>query len=465
MTETYEGADQVPKLLQANTSPRYRKLEWLESWVEGSQYDGKTCDWFDDSQPLWERKPCIVYPAVSLAIESYADLLFGEQQFPDFSSMPGEDEADDEAGLDEESSKTLDRFIKKHHKLCSFRAYCRDGLAAAMGSGTTVGIHGHRNGKPFAELVPAKWCTRTKAADGETLSLEIRYPYIEEYKKSDGKWAVRVRLYRRVIDAQNDTTYLPADATDDGREPLWVEDKTQSVGHALGFCPVVWYAFMKGCQAINVDDGKAIHERTTDEILQHDIARSQWHRCSLLSEPQMCEIGVAPGYNPTAEGRPAIVPSTERGGFATDTNPVTGGYMIGATGETARKKGPGYVNQYSDPATKVELLETSSDSLEAQHKNVSDLRLKVQEALCVVFLDPENIKFAATTSGKALEAIKQKQIDRCGRYRDDLDEHFLQPSISMQLRIAQRVGKALKVPLIAKVLPVLAKFAAEQQAA
>jgi hypothetical protein len=34
----------------------------------------------------------------------------------------------------------------------------------------------------------------------------------------------------------------------------------------------------------------------------------------------------------------------------------------------------------------------------------------------------------------------------------------------MQLRIAQRVGKALKVPLIAKVLPILQKFAAEQAA-
>lgn len=463
--ETYEGADAVPKLLRANTSPRFRKLEWLETWVEGTQYASKACDWFDDAVPLWERRPCIVYPAVSLAIQSYSDLLFGEKQFPSFSSMPGEDEEDDEAGLDEDSSKTLDRFVTKHHQLCSFKAYCRDGLAAAMGSGTTVGVHGHRNGKPFAELIPAKWCTRTKDVNGETLTLEIKYPYLEEYKKADGKWAVRVKLYRRVIDATTDTTYLPADATEDGREPFWQADPAQSVLHNLGFCPVVWYAFMKGCQPINVDDGKAIHELTTDEIHQHDLARSQWHRCSLLSEPQVVEMGVAPGYNPTGEGRPAVVPSTEQGGYVGPGNPVTGGYVVGGNAESARKKGPGYVWSYPSDQTKVEVLETSSDALEAQHANVSDLRIKVQEALCVVFLDPENIKFAATTSGKALEAIKQKQIDRCGQYRDDLDEHFLQPSISMQLRIAQRVGKALKVPLIAKVLPILAKFAAEQAAA
>jgi hypothetical protein len=462
--ESYEGADKVPLVVKANTTPRYRRLEWLERWVLGTQYNEKTCDWFDDKVPLWERRPCIVYPAVSLAIQSYSDLLFGEKQFPAFSSMPGEDEGDDEAGLGEEASKTLDRFISKHHQLCSFKAYCRDGLAAAMGMGTAVAIHGHRNGKPFAELVPAKWCTRTKDVNGETLSLEIRYPYVEEYKKADGKWAVRVKLYRRVIDGEQDTTFYPADAREDGAEPDWKADPSQSVQHQLGFCPVVWYAFMKGCQPVNVDDGKAIHELTTDEIHQHDVARSQWHRCALLSEPQVVEMGVAPGHNPTGEGRPAHVPSTEKGGRVTADNPQRGGYLVGPSNETARKKGPGYVWSYPSHETKVDVLETGSDALEAQHDNVSDLRQKVQEALCVVFLDPENIKFAATTSGKALEAIKQKQIDRCGQYRDDLDEHFLQPSISMQLRIAQRVGKALKVPLIAKVLPILQKFAAEQAA-
>jgi hypothetical protein len=458
--EQYEGAAKVPAILQANTSPRYRRLEWLEAWVEGTQYEGKR-DWFDDAVPLWERRPCIVYPAVSLAITSYVDLLFGETRLPTFTTKPDEDEADDEAGLGEEDSKTLDRFIAKHHKASGFRSYCRDGLAAAMGCGTAVGIHGHRNGKPFAELIPAKWCTPRLDHTGEVLDLEVRYPYVEEYKLPTGKWAVRVKLYRRTIDAKSDTTYFPADAHQDGAEPNWKANPALTVQHALGFCPVVWYPFMRGCQAVNVIDGKAIHALTTDEIHQHDVARSQWHRCSLLSEPQMCEMGVPPGYNPTSPGRPAIVPSTERGGRVTPDNPQRGGYLLGGTEGDARKKGPGYVNQYPDKETKVELLTTPAEALEAQHVNVSDLRLKVQEALCVVFLDPENIKFAATTSGKALEAIKQKQLDRCGIYRDDIDERWLQPSISMQLRIAQRVGKVLKVPLIKQALPILNKFAAE----
>jgi hypothetical protein len=461
----YEGADKVPALMLANTTPRYQRLEALESWVQGTQYNARACDWFDDKVPLWERKPCIVYPAVSLAIESYVDLMFGEKRFPAFTSKPGEDEGDDEAGLNEEASKILDRFITKHHELSSFPTYCRDGLRAAMGAGTAVGIHGHRDGRPFAELLPAKWGTPVLDAHGKVLAIEIRYPYVDEYRKADGKWAVRVRLYRRVIDAKSDVTFQPAEAHEDGREPSWIVDTTKSVDHNLGFCPVVWYPFMKGCQPVNVIDGQPIHALTTDEILQHDVARSQWHRCSLLAEPQIVETGVSPGFNPTGTGRAAIVPSTETGRTLSpaEYSQARSGYVVGAA-EEARKKGPGYVWSYPDPETKVAVLVTPKDALEAQHMNVSDLRLKVQEALCVVFLDPENIKFAATTSGKALEAIKQKQIDRCGQYRDDVRDRFLLPSIDMQLRIAERVGTDLKVPLIKKALPVLKKFASEAEA-
>lgn len=456
-SENYAGADKVPRLIHANTSPRYRRLEWLESWVAGSQYDDRACGWFDDAAPLWERKPCIVYPAVEIAIDSYVDLIFGESRFPAFTSSQDEQDADDEA-LSEDEAKALDRFIAKEHAECRFRAYCREGLTAAMGCGTSVGIHGHREGKPFAELIPAKWCTPKLKHDGAVISLEIRYPYVEEYKQPGGTWAVRVMLYRRTIDAEKDTTFFPAEARDDGQEPAWQADPAQTFLHGLGFCPVIWYPFMRGCAPVNVIDGTPIHERTTDEIEQHDIARSQWHRCSLFSEPQICETGVQPGHNPTGTGRTPVIPGTEHGGKLSVSNPQTSGYQLGGTPDVARKKGPGHVWQYPDPNTKVTALTIGADALKAQHTNVSDLRLKVQEALGVVFLDPENIKFAATTSGKALQAIKQKQIDRCGTYRDDVAERFLRPSIDMQLRIAAKVGEQLRVPSIKKALPVLRKF-------
>jgi len=123
-----------------------------------------------------------------------------------------------------------------------------------------------------------------------------------------------------------------------------------------------------------------------------------------------------------------------------------------------RKKGPGYVWRYPNTETRVEYLTVPATALKVLDENARDLRIKLQEALGVVFLDPENIKFAATTSGKALEAIKQKQIDRCDQYRDDLTDNFLLPTLDMQLRIAHKLGAGLRVPGIDKVQAMLAKF-------
>lgn len=444
-------------IIRANTPPRYKRLEHLERWVAGTQYAGR-CGWFDDTQkvPLWDRAPCVVYPVVQIAINSFVDLLLGEGRFPAFSTKPDEDDKEDEDGLDQESSEVVDKFISKHHELARFRAFAREGLANAMGCGTTVGIHGVRNGKPFAEALPAKWCTPKFDHERNVTELDIRYPYVEEYQDHDGTWKCRVKLYRRKLDEGRDVTYLPADAREDGKEPSWKEDPAQSVAHGLGFCPVIWYPFVKGCAPVNQIDGHSIHELILDEIQGHDIARSQWHRCALLSEPQICEIGVESGYSPTETGQTPRVPSTDANGQP------NGAFVFGASSAPARKKGPGYVWQYPDPNTKVEILTFPADALKAQQDNCSDLRIKLQEAMCVVFLDPENVKFAATTSGKALEAIKQKQIDRCDQYRDDLKDNFLLPSVNMQLRIAQKTGLGLKVPGMKNALPLLKKFATEE---
>lgn len=454
--------EKTVKAFDANLSMRYRRLDSLERWGDGTQYDHLQ-GWWDDTEdkPLWERAPCIVYPVVSIAARSNVDLCLGEGRFPEFSSKPSEDEADEENGLGEEASKVFDRFIREYHRISRFRAFSRDEFYSAQCCGSSAGIHGVRNGKPFNELVPAKWCTPTFGADGQVATLEIRYPFVEEYKQPNGsQWATRAKLYRRVIDNQRDVEYFHADALEDGAEPIWKENPDRSVDHAFGFCPVVWYPLMKGATTVNEIDGRPIHARITDEIHAHDIARSQWHRGALLSEPQVFETGVTKGYNPTELGRQALVPTTEKGGSPDAVNnPITGAFVPGrGTGSKARKKGPGFVWQYENPDAKVDVLNYPDGALKAQQDNCSDLRIKIQESLAVVFLDPENIKFAATTSGKALEAIKQKQLDRCDQFRDDLAETFFEPSVSMQLRIAHALldrGQGLKVPGAKSVKPVL----------
>jgi len=114
------------------------------------------------------------------------------------------------------------------------------------------------------------------------------------------------------------------------------------------------------------------------------------------------------------------VPSTLEGGIVDDSNPRNGGYRTGDAGSPARKKGPGYVWTYPNNDTKVGAIFYPGDTLKAQEENAKDLRIKLQELLAVVLLDPEHLKVANELSGKALQALKQKQIDRCDQFRDDL---------------------------------------------
>jgi hypothetical protein len=446
------GAELAQKAILANTSPRYRRLEKLERWAEGSQYDGLV-SWWDDSVPLWERAPCFVYPIAKIAIDSNTDLVLGEGRFPSFSTKPDENEGAETSGTDEKASEDIDRFLGEYHRLCRFKAHARFAFTAAQSCGTAVAIHGARDGRPFADLIPAKWGTPELGTHGEVLSIEVRYPYVEEYKQMDGKWAVRAKLYRRVIDATRDITFFPADANLNGTEPNWIQDPQNSGVHNLGFAPVIWYPFMRGCVPVNVIDGHAVHATVLDEIRAHDIAISQRHRGALLSEGQIVEIGVTPGENPTDPGRQARLASVDE-----KTGQVVGTFRDPGKPQAARKKGPGYPWQYADPQTKVEWIASPTSAFDSQDKNARDLRTKIMQALAVVLLDHEGVQGIRELSGKALEAIKQTQLDRCDQYRDDVRDGFLLPSVDMQLRISQKLGASLQVPGIEKMIPALKKF-------
>lgn len=458
-TQEIEGYGEARKAFEANCTRRYLALASLERWVEGTQYDGRA-SWWSDECPLWERAPCVRYPVVEIAIQSNVDLCLGEFRFPTFSAKPAEAEANEDNGLGEDDSAAVDRFLTEYHKLCQFKSHVSEAYAAGQACGTATAIHGARNGVPFAELFPAKSCNPTFGPNREVIALEIKYPYLEEYRLPDGKWAVRAKLYRRVIDATTDTTYLPADAQQNGIEPTWVADPKQIFTHGYGFCPVIWYPFMQGCVPVNVIDGKAIHARFTPEIEAHDIALSQRHRGALFSEPQLVEIGVAPGYNPTELGRTVSAVGTKTGGPVTPNNPVTSQFVSGGNTNPARKKGPGFAYQYTGSKQEIEVkyLAYPAEAMKAQTENAADLKQKLQESLAVVLLGPDEIKAIHNLSGKALEAMKQKQIDRCDKHRMDLEANFLLPSIDMQLRIVAKLGARLRVPGSAATAQILKKF-------
>ncbi len=425
MTDTTPGLREAQKTLEKNMSARAKALQSLERYVEGKQYEGLP-DWFSDKKPLWERAPCIVYPIVKAAIDSNSDLLLGEGRFPTAKVD----------GLEGEDAEKFEKTIAKVAQQARLKVAAREVFAAGQGCGSACAVFGVRGERLFIDTLLARWCEPKLSVDGSVISLEVRYPYLAIERTPDGeRWVCKI--YRRTIDATQDVTYKPATAKPDGTEPSWVEETR--IAHGLGFCPVVWFPHLKGCQAVNDFDGRAIHEHLTDEIRGHDFALSQRHRAALYAgDPQWTEIGVEPGYNPTGgSGRKAEVPASV---FGRPGEGSVGVYTSepASNASKARKKSPGTVWQYQgkNPEVKVQLHTLPGDALDALDKHAKDLRNKLAESLGVVFLDLEALPNESRISGKALESAKARQLDRVNYYRSDFGDKFLLPAIGMLLRIA-----------------------------
>ena len=430
------GYSEALKVRDKYQSARAKALASLESYVDGTQYAGLP-DWFSDDKPLWERAPCIVYPIVRCAIDSNGDLLLGEGRFPDLHLA--ELEGDEAAG--ESAEQALNKLIQQSR----LKAAAREVFAAGQGCGSACAIFGVRAGRLFIDTVRAAWCEPVLDAEGAVLALTIAYPYLVVEQTSDGEKVVCM-LYRRQIDASTDVTYLPARGNIEGAPPSWRKDPARTFTHGLGFCPVVWFPHMKGCQVVNDFDGRAIHEHLTDEIRAHDFALSQRHRAALYAgDPQWTEIGVDPGFNPTGTGRRAELPSSVTG---RPGETFTGAWVSEPSpGKKARKKSPGTVWQYPTQDAskiKVELHTLPGDALAALESHARDLRAKIAESLGIVFVEPEALPNESRISGQALEWFRAPQLARVDFYRSDFGDKFLLPALGMLIRIAQ--AASLQIP-------------------
>lgn len=453
------GQQEANNAVQANVTPRMLHLGKLRRYAIGDQYEGRP-KWFDDSAPVWEREPCVIWQAPESAIQSNEDLLLGEGRYPSVSSRPEEDEADEGEALDEESSKTLDRFLRNVEREAKLRAHCREAYQDAQKTGTCVGLFGARNGRLFSETIQSEYSTPEYDQTGALIRLVIQYPYVDISRDARGEWGAKALLFRRVINTERDVTYLPGVARPDGVEPSWVEDPSKSARHGFGFCPVLFHKFRLVSSIVNDTDGKAIHASVLDELDAFNIEASMRHQGAIYSLPQQYEIGVELGYNPTSPAQQGlIVYGSATGAKIGPHSPPTERFANPArVPQGARKKGPGYVLQYENENAKVGQLELAAGALEPLSATMADLRARISESLAWVALNPEEIRFAAALSGKALERLMARQLNRVAKDRDGFGESYLKAAYCMMLRVAMKLGASLKTRGLKKALPVLTTF-------
>lgn len=513
---------------RAHASMRLTRLDMLDRYVEGTQYEGRT-GFFDDSDtPLLDRAPCLVFQTTQSAIRSHASMVLGQGRFPLITTNPGEDDEEDDAdgagdddsedsddgpksskppvpkakpgargaktsaapkdpsgfGLGEDDSAAIDRLIRKISKQVKLPLAAAKDLRAAMGCGSSVAIVHVKKGKLCVTVAKAKHCEpkRENPNDAEEItSLEVTYPYLDEYKNDQGKPAMRCKLYRRVIDAQTDTVYEPIIAPEAGITPTvdsW--QVKQQVKHGFGFCPVRWYKYMASEDGCAKPDGHAIHELILDEITALDFTVSQRHRAVLYtSDPIITEIGVDPGYSPTklievATGsfnlsREMGAKLGPEGRLAETQNGMWRAPNKGA-GKMGRKRAPGMAYQYPQGAV-VDFMTLPGDALKAGSDWATELETKIKEWLSWVPLDPATMAGSAAMSGKALEMLLKRQVDYDLEVRTDYGDHGLLPLVDLLLRVAYTIGKdparrkGFFLDGLDEAMPILKRFEREQELA
>lgn len=421
MTIDIKGLTQANELARAVMPPRFHVLDQLDRFVEGTAYEGRPGFWEAVDVPLMERAPAIVDPVADDAIRSYIDLILGEHRWPKL-SVPGSD------------SQKLGVLLRRSR----FAMLSKQVLRAGMSCGTGCAIFGLRNGRPFIDTVPAKVATPTLDPNtGAVLALEIRYAYVHT-ERVGGEWMAEARMYRRIIDDKRDVTYKPVPVLVADQVDIWVED--QAFEHGFGRCPVVWWPCDRDHSVMGEIDGHAIHEHVLDEIFAHDMSNSQLVRATLnAGDPQLYEIGVTAGFNPGERGRLPNIPTTESGGPLTSNADVRGAFKVNMPSGSVRKRGPGQVWQYPSSETKVGLLTLEAQSVGAIATTCDRLRALLCNAMSYVPLDPEKLP-KGIVSGKALEALRTRQINRCDTLRDDVADGWLAPALAMLLLVSEKAA-------------------------
>ena len=464
-------------IIRLYMSPRAIELDTLDRYVSGKQYEGRKVEWLDETSrtPLFERKPVINYKLVATAIGSHVDFVLGEGRWPLLTSGTSEDDTkiDEDWGLSREDSEVIDSFINVVLvKFARLKRVAREMLSSAMASRSVAVVCSVKKGRLTAETVKAGWCVPTLDELGECVKLEISYPYIDDYyDDTPRRWETRCMVYRRVIDDKTDITFLPAIGRADGAKPSWTPDPKKSGSHGLGFCPVIWYPFMRKCASAQTVDGVAIHDDQLREIDCLNMSLSQKQRASIVSgDPQAYETGVGPDENPAPMGG-ATRGTVDPQAAGPDGKPIgvfksvpTGGPQFGPAGNR-RMRGAGVMWRYTNEHSKVGYLELGQHALTGIAEHAHDLRGKLSEAFWAVLIDPTELRMHAALSGKALAFLYSRQTAFDDGVRDDFFDNGLSPLVSMLLRMVYVLGsrnpKSLYLPGVVKVLPVLSNFMAD----
>lgn len=455
--------DEICRIMESGRTPRFVRLDNAYRYYDGSIYDGRP-GFFDDSEtPLRDRAPCIVYPVVRNAVQSFTSMVFGKDKFPAITSGTSEDDSafDPRFCLNESDSIDLDTGNRKLVEQSRLDVVCQQILETALATGTAVPVVSVVRGRIRVSQIDPKVCTPTFSEDEpETVtSLEVTYRYVTDdtWDAGERRFVKRCWQYRRVIDAQFDTVFVPVEIRREDDRPVPNEPKTR-YKHGFGFCPVVWYKSMSPIADLASIDGNPIHWGLFSLIDAVNLTLSQRYRAAIYSgDPQVTEFGVVDDEFQAPMGRASESrqSSIDSSGWREPLQPKRSGRA------TKRRKGAGVVWRYESPDARVELLCLPAGALKELSDDAADNIKKLRESLGHVWIDPQDLTGSGYVSGKTLALIFAQQVAKCDRIREDFGRKCLLPILNLIYRVVLASGDGLYLAGAKKLRAVLARFQAQ----
>lgn len=389
---------------------RTARVQWLESVLNGTMYDGLAHEFHEEREdsgkyiPISKRRPSVRYNLSRIIVNDSVSMLFDEGHFP----TPQTD--------DEETTKALQSIVKD--------ARLNDVMidAAMRGSVGSVAVLMRVLGNRvfFAPLSTCYLTPVWKADAPDVLeSVTEQYKVRGDVLAAQGydvvalyKTGVTVRQppgcakvdvnseaiacdfwFRRVWDASAEDWYLPWPVMSDKDVTPQVDDD-RTVKHGFGFVPVVWVKNLPGGDDI---DGACTFEAAIPSQVEIEYQLSQAGRGLKYTSDPLLMIKEPPGGN--------------------------GELIKGANALVVSKDGD------------AKLLEIDGSAAKAVVEYARALRAFALESVGGNRADAD--KLSAAQSGRAMELMNQALIWLASKLRASYGEGALLDLLNMALKAAQ----------------------------
>lgn len=444
----------APKPEHFAKTPRYAALARLQSYVDGTQYDGRP-DFFTGDCPVRERKPCVIYPLPESAIDEATRFTFGEGRFPALCVRPVEANAAIAGlALAKDAAELLESAIAEIAAQSNLRSVMRALLRCGLGTKSAPTIVCLRDGKFAVDMPRPQDCWPTYRREGDPKSDVVAMTWCYQFSRlvadRNGEPTTAPHFWRRDVTALEFIDYEPA-LIETNKPIEWVEKGRTK--HGFTRCPVIWMRNLPD-QHCGDMDGTSLLDGQLDEFDALNFTLSQRHRgIDALGTPQPYETGVAENDGPAQDGRTAVEPTGPKGFSRGSAGPAP--HTIATRSKAARVRAPNVIWRYEGVDVTVGLIETTGKAFEVASAHVDDISARCKQAMGVVLANAADTLGKGDMSAKFLALVYAPLLALVDELRECWGDHLVALLELMLRGVMDCGGAGLLIPQAAQVASLL----------